>query len=336
MKKWLIVCIVLLAVGTVAAALVGYQLNTRYGWLASTPVFHEIMATGDTRVRASVDTVRLGRELAPYIPEDVALPDWLPWDAPALLPRVLPHEVAVLGGADFRQGNFNFTLFINEQRGGPVLPGYLNSQARLKQRFPAVTWEEPGFTLQRRGILSVNGFLPLPSELESMVRETWSAEPPAEPLTLLGGHLAEAVIDNRNGEILTLMGALAPVWNMTLEQIRQNPMVEARLELLTGISNVRVAVDFASVDNLLIQIRIEAEPEVGGQLGVMVPFAMPMLAQQLQRRYGLTMQPETSWNAADNTYQVDLSLTGIEVKLKDYFGKVVPRRPAATAAPAAS
>jgi len=103
--------------------------------------------------------------------------------------------------------------------------------------------------------------------------------------------------------------------------------------LIAGVIHARAAVDFSSADSLLLQIRVEAEKEIGGQLEFMVPLAMPMLAQQVQRRYGLTMQPETSWNAADSTYEIDITLTGIEEKLKSYFQRALPRRPAPASPP---
>jgi len=332
-KKFLIVLVVLTAIGAVAAAVAGYQLNTRYGWLASSAVFHETMATTDTRIRLAVDTLRLGKELAPYFPEDVALPDWLPWDLPALLPRVLPREVAVLGGADFREGAYNITLFVNEQRGGPALPTFINTQTKFKRSIPGVIWEEPGFTLEDRGKLSAKGHLPLPPDLEATIRETWPADPPAEPLILQGGHLAELVIDNRNGDILTLIGALAPLWNTSFEQLRQNSMVEARIELVTGITDVRAALDFASADSLVLQIRAAAEEQAGKQLEFMIPAALMMLGNTMQQRYGVTLESDTIWDMSEEVLKIDITINGVEQKLKDYFKTALPRRPVQNATP---
>lgn len=331
MKKWLKVVLVLFLIGAVAAVVAGYQLNTRFGWLASSPVFHDTMATGDTRIRVAADTLKLGAEMAAYFPEDVALPGWLPWDLPAMLPRVLPREVALLGGSNFRSGTFDITLFINEQRGGPALPTYLNTRTQFKRSFPAVTWDEPGFTLEGRGKLSAKGHLSLPPDLEATMRETWPAEPPAEPLTLAGGHLAEAVVDNRNGEIVALIGALAPVWNTSLEQLQQDPQVIAVLALLADVNDLRVAVDFENPDTLVVQVRIQANAAAGKQLEFMLPMAMPMLIQRVQRAYGLTIQPETAWDPNEEIFKIDVTLTGIEEKLKAYFQRVMPRRPAPVA-----
>ena len=330
MKKWLIALCVLFGIGAVAAAVTGYQLNTRYGWMASTPVSHDALAPADTRLRVAIDGLRLSRAMEPYLPGDVSLPKWLPWDLPTLIPRVMPREIALLGHSDFRSGEYKLMLFINEQRGGPILPPYLNSRTGFRQRFPAVTWEDPGFTLEGRGVLRARGYLELPPELEATIRDTWPAGEMEDTLTLLGGHLAEGVIDNRGGEIVTLIGALAPVWGTSLGTLEQDPQFAAAMALLAGVLDLRAAVDFESTDALLIQIRVNAEPDVGGQLEFLVPLVFPSLAKQVQQKYGLVMSTEYAWKAEENTYVVDITLAGVEQKLTEYFQRTLPRRAPAT------
>lgn len=328
LKKLAIVAAVLGVIAAVAAGITLNHLNGTYGIFTSETVGHDTFALPDTRLRVSIDTLQLGADMVPYLPENPPLPGWLPWDLPSLLPKVLPREVAILGGSDYADGAYNLTVFVNEQRGGPALPEYLNNQYKFKQQFPAVEWAPEGFQLERRGVLSAQGKLPLPLDLEDTILQTWSLELPDTPLTLFGDHMAEAVVDNRNGEIVTLMGALAPVWNSSLEEMQRNPQIDALLTMLADVSDIRLAVDFKTTDILLLQFRIHAAQAVGGQLEFFIPLAIPMLSQQLEVQYGLTLESENKWNPDEEVYTADLSIIGVEEKLTEYFKTVVPAAPA--------
>lgn len=324
LKKFLIIVLVLLVIASVGAAVAGYNLNESYGWWAAATINHEDLATPDTRLRVAVDTLRLGNDLQVYLPPEVALPGWLPWDLPHLLPKVLPREVAVLGGTDFRDGVFGLTLFLNEQRGGPFLPEFLNSQSGFKEATPAIEWDKEGFTLAERGKLTAKGHLPLPDGLESTILESWPAEAPSDPLLLLGGHMIEGVLDNRNGDIVTLIAACAPIWGTSLDQLKANPQFTAALELLVQIHNVRLAVDFKDKDTVVLQLLINAAPEIRGRLEFMGPFALPMVSTELKRTYGLDSKSGTSWLTEESTYKIEFIVLGVEAKLKESFRGLAP------------
>lgn len=333
MKKWLIVLLVLfLIVGGIVGAY-SYRLNMAYGWLPSESVSHDSVVSEEVRLRVAIDTLRLARDLEVYLPAETPLPRWLPWDLPQLLPRVLPREVALLGGPNFRTDEYNVVLFINEQRGGPALPEYINTRTRFRESFPGITWDEPGFTLQRRGVLTAQGHMEIPSGLEETLLELWSPELPDDRLALLGGHMAEGVVDNRNGDIVVLIATLAPIWGTSLEQLQLNPQFSAVMALLAGVIDLRLAVDFENPDTLLIQVRFNAEVSVGGQLEFFIPLTLPTMAQQLQQQYELEMKSEYAWVPEESTYVVDVSLTGVEEKFKTYFRQIIPAAPAAATTP---
>ena len=232
--------------------------------------------------------------------------------------------MALLGGSDYANNAFGLTIFINEQRGGPALSEILNSSGQFPKTFPAVTWANPVFQLQERGVLTGSGYLPLPAGLEDTILETWSLDSPGETLELYGNHLAEGVIDNRNGDIITLIGGLAPIWGTTLSQLRGDANGKIVLEMVEQIYDIRVAIDFKNPDTLLAQIRIHAAKDVGTQLEFFVPFAMPMLTPQLETQYGLSLKSENVWNPAEETYTLDLTISGVEKKLRNYFRSAIP------------
>jgi hypothetical protein len=324
LKKVIIVLFGLAIVAGIVGAVAAYKLNQTYGWLPSSAVTHESLATPDTRVRLAVDTLRLGSDLEVYLPPEMGLPSWLPWDVHALLPKVLPREVALLGSPNFRDGQYNLTLFLNEQRGGPFLPAFLNNQTNFKEATPAIQWDDPGFSLSERGKLTAQGHLGLPDGLEATILESWPMEATGDTLALLGGHLAEGVVDNRNGDIVTLIGACAPLWGASLDILKANPQFAAALDLITQIENIRLAVDLKNPDTAVIQLLIKANPEVRGRLEFMGPFIFPMMATEIKRSYGLDMEHTCTWQLEDSTYKVDITLTGIEAKLKESFRGLTP------------
>ncbi len=327
-KKLFVAFVALVVLAGLFGAVAGYKLNQTYGWLPSAVVTHDSLASADTRLRLMVDTARLGEDLKPYYPSESPLPAWLPWDLAGLLPKVLPREVALLGNSDFRDGTYRLTLFMNEQRGGPFLPEFLNNQTNFKAATSAIQWEEPGFLLDGRGKLKAQGALALPDGLESTILESWTMESPEDTLTLHGGHLAEGVIDNRTGDIVTLIAACAPFWGTSLELLKTNPQFTAALDLLTQVTDIRLAIDLKNPDTMVIQILIHAAPEVRGRLEFMGPFILPMLATELKRTHDLTMESSYAWIEAESTYKVDLNITGVEARLKESFLGMTTATPA--------
>ena len=327
LKKLVIVVAILALMGGIAGAIAGYRLNQTYGWLPSSALTHDVLATPDTRVRVVVDTLRLGKDLEVYLPANLPVPGWLPWGLSDLLPKVLPREIALLGGSDFREGVFNLTLFLNEQRGGPYLPEFLNNQTQFKASTPAIIWDDPGFSLSERGKLTAQGHLVLPDGLESTILESWPLDTPGEPLVLLGGHLAEGAIDNRNGDIVTLIAACAPIWGSSLAVLEANPQFSAALDLLRQVFDIRLAVDFKNPDTVLIQLLLHANAEVRGRLEFMGPFILPMLATEVKRKHGLVMESTYAWVVEEDIYKVDVTLTGVEEKLKESFQGMAPVAP---------
>jgi len=331
-RKLGIVFAIFALVGAAAGGFVLHRLNGTYGLFPAQAVSHESLATADTRLRISVDTLRLGQDLLPYLPENPPLPGWLPWDLPGILPKVMPRELALLGGSDFAASLYNLTLFVNEQRGGPALPDYLNNRARILQQVPAVTWDGEGFQLKSRGVLMANGHFQLPLGLENEILAGWSLDGPDIPLALAGGHLAEGVIDNRNGEVVTLIGGLAPMWGSSLDRIKADSRFAAVFALLLDIHHIRLAVDFKNVDTLLLQFRLHADQAAGGQLEFMLPLLIGMFAPQVEAQYGLKLEGDYAWNPAEEIYRCDISIVGVEARLRAYFRNIVP---AAAAPPSA-
>ena len=328
-KKIALVLAVLAVIGGVVAGIAFYNANNNYGLLTARVIGHDFVATPETRLRIAVNTIQLGNDLYPYLPENLPIPSWIPWDLPTLIPTVFPREIAVLGGSDYRDSAFNLTVFINEQKGGPMLPQYLNKQMRVLQSIPAVEWEGEGFQLEERGLLAAEGHIPLPLGLEDIILETWSLDAPEALLTLNGGHMAEGVIDNRNGEIMTLIGGLAPIWDRSLESLQDDPNLQLLFTMLPNIRDIRMAADFTNLDTILIQTHINVDESVGGQLEFFLPMGIMGIAPRVKAQYGIAMTQESIWNRDEEIFECNVTLTGVEEKLRTQFKQIAPVAPVA-------
>jgi hypothetical protein len=61
-----------------------------------------------------------------------------------------------------------------------------------------------------------------------------------------------------------------------------------------------------------------------------------MLATEVERQHGIVMESTYSWVVENDTYKVDVTLTGVEEKLKESFRGMAPVAPAAAEAPKAA
>ena len=193
------------------------------------------------------------------IPADVALPAYLPWNVETLVGQVLPRELAVLAGADYASNTLDFVLFLNERRGGPMIVQAMNDDQTLT-RVPLVTWDPAGVTLEERGVLTAQGTLPLPEGMEDRVLDLFAPKSGPSPDEVRGGHLLEAVLDNRDGEAMTVVGVIAHMLGANLEQIFAEPTVR---NVVNGVRDARIAADITGNDEITVDVEITSTENAG-------------------------------------------------------------------------
>lgn len=279
----LIALVIIVLVPAVLAGVGAYVADRQYGWTLADPVSHEKFAEPQTRLRAAAKLDTLVDILEQTIPPG-SIPAWVPVSAGGVIPEVLPHEIAVLGGANYRENVYRLRVVVNERRGGPAIAQYLNDSGTFSD-VSVIRWDPKGMRAAGRGVLLIDGTMALEEDLESKVLEQFSGTPPAAPMTLEGGHLLEVALDNTNGDLLTLISAVQTANGGSIDDLTARMETKVALEALPGLFNVRLALDRTGDDELTLQLHAGADETTGNMLqlaigGFLLPYLKPELRKQ--------------------------------------------------------
>jgi len=317
----LIIVLVVPLLSLSAAGVVLYKVNADYGLFQAPLVSHELLARENTRLRLAVKLDPLSDLLVGALPEESALPAWLPFDLDTMLPQVLPHELALLGGADYRTGGYELTVFVNERRGGPLLAQIVNESGVL-DNLEQVTWDTRGMAFQARGTLTLDGVLPIPEDAETLILRHWTHDVPEAPLVLQGGHFLEAALDNRNGDVIALWATFAGLQEQDLPELLETDVnMKMLFDTLVQITSMHLWADLATHDELLIDLRVGAHPSMGPNLQLILgAFVLPEARHRLKTQYDVTLEGEANWDADEEVLKGQFRLRGFRPHVLDALG----------------
>ena len=339
MKKGCLILVGLLLIAAVVGGGVSFmQANRAFGLSEAEAVSHESVAWKGTKFRFVLKPDKLKEALASYLPKELAqqLPSWMPLSLEDMITKAMPREIALLSGSDYRNARMPLKLFANERRGGPAIVELLND-ANVLANVKQVQWDKAAFVLQKRGVLTLDGALSLPDGLEEKVQELWT-QPGGkqEPVLIEGDNLLEVALDNRNGELLTLIGTIMAVTGQDWQEMLAIPMVKGMvLPLLPSIFTARVTANLVGTDQMDIQIKLASTEEEQGKLAFLLGMALPQLQDNLQAKYQLKLDGKFTWNKEEQALVGNFSLTGFEKRLRERIKAMTPS-PRPSAAPKAA
>ncbi len=297
-------------------ALFAYNMDQKLGFRESAPISHRSLEDEGTRLRAVIEPGKLQAFVLNHLPPELAerLPSWLPMSADELIANVLPHEVALLSGSSFREGKLNFTVFVNERRGGRVLEDQINAM-RLPPALSIIEYEAPLATLRERGMLVAQARLPIPEGFEERLLEQYRHEPEGAPLAIQGGHLIEILFDNRNGEAMTLAICIADAigedWETALDTFPKTIPGRIALETLPEINYARIWGDLIDDNTMGIRLEVNATENAQVALGMGSSLGLPEL-KKLIKKQGMALEGSAKWDDDASGLIGDFTLTGFE------------------------
>ncbi len=298
------------------------RLDRELGLREAGAISHEQFATPRTKFRAVIDGPKIEELIIRHLPKNIPLPAWVPVSIPTLVKKGLPHEVAILEESDYATSEVTFTLFLNERRFGP----FLADKVRMDDVSPEMNilrWDTPLFKMPERGALQATAHLPIPDGLESRLLEDWTHDIAGEPLKVEGGHLAEVVLDNRNGEIFTLLGAMIKAnggdWRAQL--LEQGAVLV--MSILPMIHDVRLNADLTAPDTLRIRLRTDADPNAATALNLFAGFSLPALKEAAAFK-GMKLDGSATWSDAEQALLGDFTLTGFEPLIEQQVTAMFP------------
>ncbi len=300
-------CLILLGAAlfalVVAAIFIGIA-EQRYGVLISAPeVSHEsvLAARPGSAVRPGV-WFRLEPERARQIVESVIEDMDVPGLSGGMLDRFMPHAASCMLAADYDEGEIYIHLMINEKRLGPVIAEQFN-EADIIAKAPEINWSSEGLVAQYRGVLTLEGTVPMP-DAQNAAYLSWDHPVQATPLGVEGGHLVEAVLDNRDGGAYVCVASLVAAYDLEMGEDEEDL-------LMTTIENamsVRVYGDLVADGALLLHLAIEVLPEVRHRLSVAnmkgaLSSSFSNAIGRLEEEHGLAITGTVEWN--ENVLEYD-------------------------------
>ena len=299
-----VVVVVVVVLGAVALAVVGLRANKELGLLESDRISHETLATDRVRLRIVLKPEKLTELLLPLLPQKEDLPAFvqkIPMEIEQLLPAFMPHEMAVLAEPDFRSEAVRLNFFVNERRGGPLIVQAVN-ESGLFEKLTLLEWDTSELVFEQRGVLKTSATLPIPEGLEVVLLDYWTHNPPAEALTITTEeHLLEGVLDNRNGDLLTLIGVFDLALGIPWESVQRMLERENVLEYLAHIEHIRVFMDLADSDTLQIKIHVASGEEYGPLFAPIINlFIFPPLKTQFKSLHGVDLDGQSEWREEES------------------------------------
>lgn len=277
-----------------AVALVGtLWLDRQYAFLWAAPrVPHEQVFTMHPSIRATADPVKL-RSLVLATVEDQ-----FPSSPPAwLIDLVLPYAVFVAFAADHQGMKTPVQLFVNDRRLGPVIAEQFNL-AGVTERFPRIQWSHEGMVRARAGVLTLEGAVPMDAKAQADALLEWNPGLKRSPLEFLGGHLFEAVADNRDGGAFVVMASLMKAYDFDLDR----EVEDVSLTTFLFVISARLTIDLRADDAFVMHLEIEVVPEAKDRIAVInlkaaLDRGLESLTERLREDHDIVMTGASGWDA---------------------------------------
>lgn len=301
MKKLRVILLGILLAGIVAIAIVIGVVDVKYGVIRSAPrIHHESVAAPSTSIRLLCIPSAAQESIKTFVKMDREVPDWI-------LERVFPYEIAVMFAPVRDKGETAVTVFVNEQRFGPLIAKVVNG-VQLELHFPDVSWSPSGMVRPARGVLLLEGSIPMDAQTVQSVAETWSDAKAISPLPMERGHFLEAVFDNSQGGAYALLASL-----VTSDTLSSDDFITGLvIGTLKNVVRAHGYGDFVDRNTLDISLTFECDPfaedDPAGSLKFLLDSGITLIGAQLGQQ-GFTLDGESL--QFEQTVEARYTLTGL-------------------------
>ncbi len=275
--------VVLLAAGALL------MLDARYEFLRSAPRV-EAAALKPADATAAVALDIQGLLDTPAVQDAVSKQTGL---APKWLKKAAPYSAYLFLTPDLASEQLSVTLAVNDQRFGPLVQQRADLTA-LRTSFPSVRWAADGVLRPQHGVLWLSGKLMFDANVVQAVRGRWTGAADA-PVTLQGGHLLEAQVDNTGGggAALALSIAMARAAGSSTSTDAQ-ALQETALETLAPVAAASLTADLQAPDTLAVRLVLKCgpntPPEALSELESMLNLGKFGVSMGLSGRYGAQLE----------------------------------------------
>lgn len=284
-------------------------------------VSHERFLVPDTAVRAVVKPVLVQHYVSSLAPAGTRFIKGVPkvtsmqqFSFRTEWIHKMPFEFTFL--LDQRSPDFQgVTLFIQEHPSAESFEELVNDDMFFRTLHP-VQWKSETMMRQGRNDLIALGTLPVPVWTRDAVSDTFPNYVPLDPPSVSGKHFVEIAVNNRNGALMELQGALPG-----LVGVLDDPGLEERMRHAWGsVGSARFTADLGAEDRLDMHIEILCgNTEQAFEAATILQEAAQRIQTYLNGRFGFTLEG-TAHPLEDGTAHGDYILTGFENRLRRAVG----------------
>ncbi|HDP34268.1 MAG TPA: hypothetical protein ENN29_04060 [Candidatus Hydrogenedentes bacterium] len=283
-------------------------------------VFHESLMENDTAVRVVLKPVLVqsyvsslaptGSKFIKGVPKVSSLQqfafrtEWIhkmPFEFSFLLDQRSPEHFGVL-------------FFVREHPTSESFADLVNDSGFFNALYP-LRWEQQRVSRQSAAQLAARATLPIPETIRGEVSKAWPNYAPIDAPPVTGRHFIEVAVNNRNGALMELHGALA----RAVAPWADGNLERRMLQLWPVIEEARLVGNLAANNRLVFKGEVLCRNAVeAGDVRRLAENAGAAIGEYLRSTHGfhLTGGVEVSGSSA----QAEYVLTGFEPQLRRALG----------------
>lgn len=226
----------------------------------------------------------------------------------------MPFEFTFL--LDQRSPDFLGVLLYVQEHPASESFADLVDDSRFFHALHPIRWEHS--RMMRRGArqLTASGSLPIPTGMRDAVSANFPDYVPVDPPPVSGRHFVEIAVNNRNGVLMELQGAL-----QRLTGVLDSPALEEAMNRLwTAVASVRFTADLQEDDRLDLTVEIACrDPQTAAAAAELLWKIIDAADAYLNARFGFRLEG-TSYPGEEGTAFGTITLTGFEERLRRALG----------------
>lgn len=226
----------------------------------------------------------------------------------------MPFEFTFL--LDQRSPDFlGVILYVQEHPAAEAFDDLVNDSGFFRALYP-IQWESSRMLRQGENHLLAMATLPIPSAARDGVSRSFPDYVPFDPPEVTGSHFAEIAINNQNGALMELQGALPG-----LVGVLNNPALETKSNAFwPKVAGVYFTADLEEPNRVSMTLEVTlTDPGAVNETATLLDEAAAGVADYLSSRFGFSFGGTARPDGADVISGTYL-LTGFETRLRSALG----------------
>jgi len=228
----------------------------------------------------------------------------------------MPFEFTLL--LDQRSPDFlGVLLYVQENPASESFAGLVDDSDFFRALRP-IRWEHARMMRRDTGQLTASGTLPIPVGTRDAVSSSFPNYVPFDAPPVTGRHFVEIAVNNQNGSLMELQGALAGL----VDVLNAPDLEEEMKRLWVAVKSVRLTADLIADDRLSLNMEIACGNTQDADAAAELMWKTTDAADAyLNNRFGFRLEGSSStYPSEEATAFGNFALTGFEKRLRNALG----------------